>query len=86
MSYTEEDPPDATPRMAQTVLCPGYIAKGEESGHGERHDGDDRIRTYQVRLDGSPQRSVERHLRLAVVPYGGGLSTTTPKPKPNWER
>ena len=30
MSYTEETA-GRDPRMAQTVLCPGYIAKGEES-------------------------------------------------------
>ena len=73
MFYTEETA-GRDPRMAQTVLCPGYVAKGEERSHAERHDRDDGLRADQIRLDGGPQRRLERHVRLAVVPHGRGVS------------
>ena len=84
MSYTEETA-GRDPRMAQTVLCPGYIAKGEESVTANDM-------TAMTGYEPIKFVSTAAHSGASKGTSTGRCSvrrrsiSTTPKPKPNWER
>ena len=65
---------DRRPRSAHGAngALPGIRRQGRKLGHAERHDRDDGLRADQIRLDGRPQRRLERHVRLAAAAHGGG--------------